>query len=119
MTEFDRTALSAIDPRRQRPGGSPPALGSSREPAKRPPKRTSTLDQSKRAGHWSLEGDLDALAGGPGYAIDAGLKLMKPINDERSVGASVRFLDGGPDNDEVYAFASFTSAGISIRWQPR
>ncbi|MEY2625241.1 MAG: hypothetical protein RL412_1016 [Pseudomonadota bacterium] len=68
---------------------------------------------------WSLEGDLDALAGGPGYAVDAGLKLMKPINDEWSVGASVRFLDGGADNDEVYAFASFTSAGISIRWQPR
>ena len=68
---------------------------------------------------WSLEGDIDALAGGPGYAVDAGLKLMKPINDEWSVGASVRFLDGGADNDEVYAFASFTSAGVSIRWQPR
>ena len=68
---------------------------------------------------WSLEGDLAALAGGPGYAVDAGLKLMKPINDEWSVGASIRFLDGGADNDEVYAFASFTSAGISIRWQAR
>ncbi|MFM7396897.1 MAG: hypothetical protein ACKO42_07240 [Gammaproteobacteria bacterium] len=68
---------------------------------------------------WRLEGDIDALAGGPGYAVDAGLKLMKPINDEWSVGASLRYLDGGADNDEVYAFASFTSAGISLRWRPR
>ena len=68
---------------------------------------------------WRVEGDIDALAGGPGYAVDAGLKLMKSIDDEWSVGASVRFLDGGADNDEVYAFARFTSAGVSIRWQPR
>ena len=68
---------------------------------------------------WRVEGDIDALAGGPGYAVDTGLKLMKSIDDEWSVGASVRFLDGGADNDEVYAFARFTSAGISIRWQPR
>lgn len=68
---------------------------------------------------WRVEGDIDALAGGPGYAVDAGLKLMKSMDDEWSVGASVRFLDGGADNDEVYAFARFTSAGVSIRWQPR
>jgi len=68
---------------------------------------------------WRVEGDIDALAGGPGYAVDAGVKLMKAIDDEWSVGASVRFLDGGADNDEVYAFARFTSAGVSIRWQPR
>lgn len=68
---------------------------------------------------WRVEGDIDALAGGPGYAVDAGVKVMKAIDDEWSVGASVRFLDGGADNDEVYAFARFTSAGVSIRWQPR
>jgi len=68
---------------------------------------------------WRLEGDIDALAGGLGYAVDGGIKLMKPINDEWLVGASFRYLDGGADNDEVYAFASFTSAGISVRWHPR
>lgn len=70
-------------------------------------------------GGWTFEGDIDALAGGPGYAVDAGLRVMRPINDEWSVGATVRFLDGGADNDEVYAFARFTSAGVAIRWQPR
>lgn len=68
---------------------------------------------------WSLEGDIDALAGGPGYAVDAGLRMMRPINDEWTVGATARFLDGGADNDEVYAFARFTSVGVTIRWQPR
>lgn len=68
---------------------------------------------------WRVEGDIDALAGGPGYAVDAGLKLMKSIDGDWSVGASARFLDGGVDNDEVYAFARFLSVGVSIRWRPR
>ena len=68
---------------------------------------------------WQLDGDIDALAGGPGYAVDAGLRLGREIAPGWSVGASVRYLDGGADNDEVYAFARFTSVGISLRWQPR
>lgn len=68
---------------------------------------------------WSLDGDVDALAGGPGYAVDAGLRVSRVIAQGWSLGASLRFLDGGADNDEVYAFARFTSAGVVIRWQPR
>lgn len=68
---------------------------------------------------WSLDGDIDALAGGPGYAVDAGLRVAREIAPGWSLGASLRFLDGGADNDEVYAFARFTSAGIVIRWQPK
>lgn len=28
-------------------------------------------------------------------------------------------LDGGADNDEVYAFASFTRVTLGVRWRPR
>jgi len=68
---------------------------------------------------WSLDGDIDALAGGPGYAVDAGLRVAREIAPGWSLGASLRFLDGGADNDEVYTFARFTSAGVVIRWQPK
>ena len=68
---------------------------------------------------WSIDGDIDALAGGPGYAVDAGLRVAREIAPGWSLGASLRFLDGGADNDEVYTFARFTSAGLVIRWQPR
>lgn len=68
---------------------------------------------------WSVDGDIDALAGGPGYAVDAGLRVSRELAPGWSLGANVRFLDGGADNDEVYAFARFTSVGLSIRWQPK
>lgn len=77
-----------------------------------------TFERSLGSG-WSLDGDIDALAGGPGYAIDAGLRISREIAPGWSLGASLRFLDGGADNDEVYAFARFTSAGLVIRWQPK
>ena len=67
---------------------------------------------------WSLDGDIDALGGGPGYAVDAGLRLARALSPNWSVGASVRVLDGGADSDEVYAFARFTSVGLTLRWQP-
>ncbi|MFZ9709513.1 MAG: hypothetical protein ACO3CV_07705 [Steroidobacteraceae bacterium] len=71
------------------------------------------------SGKWGLEADIDALGGGPGYAVDAGARLVRQIDDEWSVQAGWRFLDGGADNDEVYAFARFTSVGLGVRWTPR
>lgn len=68
---------------------------------------------------WSFEGDVDALAGGPGYAVDAGVRLSREFAPGWSVGATARFLDGGADSNEVYAFARFTSVGLALRWQPR
>ncbi|MFM8480229.1 MAG: hypothetical protein ACKOCF_03430 [Gammaproteobacteria bacterium] len=68
---------------------------------------------------WMLEADIDALAGGPGYAVDAGMRLSREIAPGWSLGATARFLDGGADNDEVYAFARFTSVGLALRWQPQ
>lgn len=63
---------------------------------------------------WSLQADIDALAGGPGYAIDAGARLARNLGDGWSVSGGVRYLDGGADNDEVYAFATFTSLTLGV-----
>lgn len=67
---------------------------------------------------WRLEGDIDALGGGPGYAVDAGLRLSRELNPEWRVHAGARFLDGGADNEKVYAFARFTSVGVGLSWRP-
>ncbi|MEN9527313.1 MAG: hypothetical protein RLY56_1264 [Pseudomonadota bacterium] len=68
---------------------------------------------------WRLEADVDALAGGPGYAIDAGVRLARDLGDGWSVHAGARYLDGGADNEEVYTFADFTSATLGVTWRPR
>lgn len=69
--------------------------------------------------NWRLKADVDALAGGPGYAVDAGLRLARELSSNWSVHAGVRYLDGGADNDEVYTFADFTSVTLGVSWHPR
>lgn len=64
--------------------------------------------------NWTLQADIDALAGGPGYAIDAGARLVRELGNGWSASLGLRWLDGGADNAEVYAFATFTSATIGI-----
>lgn len=68
---------------------------------------------------WALEGDIDALAGGPGYAIDAGIRVSRELSDGWRVSAGGRWLDGGADNDEVYTFATFSSFTLGVSWRPR
>ena len=68
---------------------------------------------------WALEGDIDALAGGPGYAVDVGMRISRELSRDWQATAGARWLDGGADNDEVYAFASFTSVTLGVRWRPR
>jgi len=68
---------------------------------------------------WRLEADVDALAGGPGYAVDAGLRLARELTPSWRVHAGIRYLDGGADNDEVYTFADFTSVTLGMSWHPR
>ncbi|MGA0935859.1 MAG: hypothetical protein ACO3R5_12115 [Pseudohongiellaceae bacterium] len=65
---------------------------------------TYQLDQ-----HWTLKADMDALAGGPGRAIDLGLRLDYTLNDRWSIGAGYRGLEGGANTDDVYNFAWFNS----------
>lgn len=62
---------------------------------------------------WLLA-DIDALGGGPGYAVDAGLRIAVDLDPRWRVQGGVRFLDGGADTDEVYAFARFTSVVLGL-----
>lgn len=65
------------------------------------------------ADRWRLIGDLDALAGGPGRAIDLALKLGYDVSDRWSVTAGYRTVEGGADTDDVYSFAWFNAAVVS------
>lgn len=70
------------------------------------------------APRWSVQGDIDALAGGPGYAVDVGLRLARELSPRWRLHAGVRYLDGGADNDEVYAFADYSSITLGLTWRP-
>ena len=62
---------------------------------------------------WHLILDLDALAGGPGRAEDLALKVAFDVNEQWSVTAGYRTVEGGVDGDDVYNFAWFHSAVFS------
>ena len=76
------------------------------------------------AGDWRVAprthvvADVDALAGGPGRAIDAALKLAYDPGGPWRVNVGYRTVEGGADVDEVYSFAwlHFAVAGVSLRW---
>ena len=65
---------------------------------------------------WSFQFDFDGLAGGPGRAIDLGLKLGYRHNDSWRLSAGYRGLEGGADVDDVYNFAWFNTALISLQY---
>ncbi len=67
---------------------------------------------------WSLSLDADALAGGPGRAIDATLRVGYDLSDTWSVRAGYRTVEGGADVDSVYNFAWLNYAALSIAWRP-
>lgn len=62
--------------------------------------------------------DADALAGGPGRAIDASLKLAYAINEHWDLRAGYRTVEGGADVASVYNFAWLNYGVISISWRP-
>jgi hypothetical protein len=62
---------------------------------------------------WHATFDIDALAGGPGRAIDAALKVAYDVNDRWTVTAGYRTVEGGADVDDVYNFAWFNAAVVS------
>ena len=64
---------------------------------------------------WSLDLDVDALAGGPGRAEDAALKFRYRFNDDVSLAAGYRTVEGGADVDSVYNFAWLHYATASLR----
>ena len=68
------------------------------------------------ASHWTAELDIDALAGGPGRAEDASLKLRYQFNDRWSMAVGYRTVEGGADVEEVYNFAWLHYAVVATSW---
>ncbi len=64
---------------------------------------------------WYLNLDLDALAGGPGRAEDAALKLGWRVTPRAAWEIGYRTLEGGADVDAVYSFAWLHYAVTSVR----
>jgi hypothetical protein len=66
---------------------------------------------------WRLGLDADALAGGPGRAIDAALKLGYDPGGRWAVHVGYRTVEGGADVPEVYSFAWLHYAVVSVAWR--
>lgn len=66
---------------------------------------------------WRVSFDADGLAGGPGRAFDASLKMGYDFDDRWSIRAGYRTLEGGADVDDVYAFAWLHYAVASVAWR--
>jgi hypothetical protein len=66
---------------------------------------------------WRASIDVDALAGGPGRAVDAAVKLGYDLGERWSVLAGYRTVEGGADVEEVYSFAWLHYAALSLTWR--
>jgi len=62
---------------------------------------------------WSLDLDVDGLAGGPGRAVDGSLKLRYRFDDAWSLAGGYRTVEGGADVESVYNFAWLNYAVVS------
>lgn len=69
------------------------------------------------ASRWQLSLDVDALAGGPGRAEDAALKLGFDLDDRWTVSGGYRTVEGGADVDEVFTFAWLHYAVVSATYR--
>ena len=70
------------------------------------------------ADRWTLSFDGDGLAGGPGRAFDASLKVGLEAGEGWRISAGYRTVEGGADVDEVYTFAWLHYGVISVSWWP-
>lgn len=70
------------------------------------------------AERWTLSFDGDGLAGGPGRAVDASLKVAFELEPGWGLSAGYRTVEGGADVEEVYAFAWLHYAVVSASWRP-
>jgi hypothetical protein len=66
------------------------------------------------APRWFARFEADALAGGPGRAVDATLKLGYDVGDRWSILTGYRMVEGGADVEAVYSFAWLHYAVVSI-----
>jgi len=63
---------------------------------------------------WSVALDADGAAASQGRAFDVSLKLYRDLSGHWSVGAGYRTLEGGADVDDVFTFAWFHYAAVSV-----
>jgi len=68
--------------------------------------------------NFTVIADLDGLAGGPGRAIDFGLRLAYAVSDQLSATGGWRVLDGGVDTNDQYNFATvhYLTFGLGYRF---
>ena len=66
---------------------------------------------------WRLSLDADALAGGPGRAVDASFKTSYDVSDHWSLRAGYRTVEGGADVEPVYTFAWLHYTVLSVAWR--
>ena len=66
---------------------------------------------------WTAVADVDALAGGPGRAIDFGIGLNYSLGNHWRLGLEYRALEGGADTDSVFNFALFHSALLTAQFR--
>lgn len=71
----------------------------------------------KFADDWRLGLDADALAGGPGRAVDAALEVGWDWSPNWGVEAGYRTVEGGADVPDVYTFAWLHYATASVVWR--
>ncbi len=69
------------------------------------------------SGRWSLTGDMDALAGGPGRAEDVAVKLRFDPGSHWAFAGGYRTVEGGADVDAVYTFAWLHYAVLSVLYR--
>jgi hypothetical protein len=69
------------------------------------------------APRWRLSMDADALAGGPGRAVDASFRTGYDLARDWTFAAGYRTVEGGADVESVYTFAWLHYATLSLTWR--
>lgn len=65
--------------------------------------------------NYTLNFTADAAAAPQGRAVDAAIKVRRPIGANSSLGLGVRSLEGGADNEKLFTFSWFNYALLELR----
>jgi hypothetical protein len=66
---------------------------------------------------WTLLGEADGLAGGPGRALDASARVERRLGEGWRLRAGYRTVEGGADVDEVRSFAWLHYLVVGVEWR--
>lgn len=64
--------------------------------------------------HAMMSFDLDALGGGPGRAVDIGIRATYRLGNDYTAGVGVRTIEGGADVPRVFNFAWFATPVLTF-----